>query len=201
MGSDTIRGQVGYGVGLAAVSVWAVVSPQSGDQAMAEVATAPLAGGRRVGSAVSDIGSSLAARVRRMHVDESGAVRIFRDSPSTQAQRQKRSHERHTENLNVADSLNEARENAAYFADLEGDLVPFLADAGPHSGRVYTGMATRDGHRGWRLDWDSTKGMHVNWWNMTADPSHRSEWYYGSVTIEGATYDDYLSVLEHFPRR
>jgi hypothetical protein len=60
------------------------------------------------------------------------------------------------------------------------------------------GRSSVDGLRGWRIDFDPTKGYHVNWWNMTTNPSRRAVWFYGANVIEGGTYQAFMDLLEHF---
>ena len=96
--------------------------------------------------------------------------------------------------------MNSARDSARKYAGLKGEkTVPFVQEIGPHKGKV-TGSMTPDGKKGWRIDWDAEKGFHVNWWDRSANPGKRSEWMYGANKIEGKSLDDFLSVLEHFPK-
>jgi len=61
---------------------------------------------------------------------------------------------------------------------------------------LVVGSASRDGLRGWRIDFDSTKGFHVNWWDKTSGAA-RSGWLYGANVVEGATQKDFLNLLQH----
>lgn len=99
------------------------------------------------------------------------------------------------EAVTSASNLNEARNQARNLAQLGGDAVPYLA-ARPSktAGKVYSGMQSKDGKRGWRLDYDAEKGMHVNWWRI----EDGFEWK-GAVKIPGKNQDDYHSALRHFP--
>ena len=54
------------------------------------------------------------------------------------------------------------------------------------------GSASADGLRGWRIDFDLTKGYHVNWWDKTGG-ARRSTWTYGANIIQGGTEGDFLS--------
>jgi len=96
------------------------------------------------------------------------------------------------------DSLSDARSAARSASGLGDDAVDFVQEIGPFAGRV-TGRVSPDGLRGWRIDLDGSKGFHVNWWDRTGGPK-RASWRYGANTISGGTYDDFLSLLSHFPR-
>jgi RHS repeat-associated protein len=48
--------------------------------------------------------------------------------------------------------------------ELGDDAVSHVGRTGPFSGKV-TGQKSADGSRGFRIDYDSNKGAHVNWWN------------------------------------
>lgn len=104
-----------------------------------------------------------------------------------------------SENVARFPSLNEARTAAHKAAGLGNDAVDFVQEIGPHAGRV-TGRMSPDGLRGWRIDFDSSKGFHVNWWDRTGGPK-RAEWFYGANSIEGGTLDDFLQLLQHFPEK
>ena len=71
-----------------------------------------------------------------------------------------------------------------------------MQEIGPFKGRV-TGRMSPDGLRGWRIDFDK-KGFHVNWWDRTGG-AKRADWTYGANIIEGGTWDDFTSLLQHFP--
>lgn len=101
------------------------------------------------------------------------------------------------ENIRRFATLNEARAAARAFAELGDDAVNFVQEIGPLKGRV-TGRMSADGLRGWRIDFDATKGMHINWWDRTAGAA-RSVWRYGANIVEGATVDDFYALLQHFP--
>ena len=97
-------------------------------------------------------------------------------------------------------TLNEARSSARQFAGLGDDAVNFVQEIGPLKGRV-TGRQSRDGLRGWRIDFDPNdpaKGFHVNWWDRSGG-TKRDKWFYGVNVVEGGTYDDYLELMQHFP--
>jgi hypothetical protein len=96
------------------------------------------------------------------------------------------------------DSLDEARKKAREYAGLGDDAVDFVAEIGPMKGRI-TGRMSPDGRRGWRVDWDPEKGLHINWWNRTGGIS-RADWFYGANMVKGGTLDQLYSLLEHFPR-
>jgi RHS repeat-associated protein len=95
-------------------------------------------------------------------------------------------------------SLNDARAAAIKSSGIGQDAVPFVQEIGPDAGRV-TGMQSPDGAQGWRLDWEPGKGFHVNWWDRTGGPK-RASWYYGANIVNGGTWDDYQSLLSHFPK-
>jgi hypothetical protein len=99
------------------------------------------------------------------------------------------------------DNLNDARNIARDAAGLGDDAVPFLQELGPIKGRVYTGMQSPDGLRGWRLDFDpdSPKGVHVNWWDRASGPKRNSGWKGGAVILDGMTEGDYRKILNGFP--
>lgn len=104
------------------------------------------------------------------------------------------------ENVAAFDSFDHARTAAREFAGLGDNAVPFVQELGPLKGRV-TGSMSADGLRGWRLDFDASKGFHVNWWDRSLG-AKRSSWIYGANTVPSRTYGDYLNLLEHaFPKR
>ncbi len=117
-----------------------------------------------------------------------------RPLPGTVAERLPRG----VENRAAFNSFNEARNAARKLAGLGDDAIPFVNEVGPLKGRV-TGSMSPDGLRGWRLDFDSKKGFHVNWWDRTGG-ARRDSWLYGSNSVPGKSYDDFLQLLEHgFP--
>jgi hypothetical protein len=75
------------------------------------------------------------------------------------------------------------------------DTVKYVSEVGPMRGQV-VGSASRNGLRGWRIDFDATKGYHVNWWDKTGG-LRRSAWFYGANIIAGGTLGDFLLFLEH----
>jgi hypothetical protein len=101
------------------------------------------------------------------------------------------------ENIRRFASLNAARAAARQYAGLGDDAVNFVQEIGPLTGRV-TGRMSRDGLRGWRIDFDPRKGFHVNWWDRTGGTS-RADWKYGANVIEGGTLDDFWAIMQHFP--
>jgi hypothetical protein len=113
------------------------------------------------------------------------------------------------ENIASFESLNAAREAARDYAGInahvaalarEGklpNLVKEVSTVGPSRGMVI-GSKTADGLRGWRIDWDPTKGFHVNWWDYSAGVGHRRNWLYGANIVRGGTEADYLALLQHF---
>jgi hypothetical protein len=94
-------------------------------------------------------------------------------------------------------SLNSARKHARDSARLGNNSIPFVQQLGPYANKVVTGMKSPDGLRGWRIDWDTrgNKGFHINWWVEEDGKLLR-----GVNKIEGATYDDFLKTIEHFPK-
>ncbi len=105
-------------------------------------------------------------------------------------------------NPNVWHAYREARESAKFFASLieETPSIPFVSQLGPMVGRI-VGSQTPDGSRGWRIDWDSIKLLHVNWWDHTADPARRDKslLLYGANYVSGGSQDIYWQIVEHFP--
>lgn len=101
------------------------------------------------------------------------------------------------ENVARFGSLNEARAAARAAAGLGDDAVSFVQKVGPFKGRV-TGMQSPDGLRGWRVDFDKTKGYHVNWWDKTGGVK-RAAWKYGANIIQGGTLDDFWNFMQHVP--
>ncbi len=99
------------------------------------------------------------------------------------------------ENIARFDSLVEARAAARQLARLGDGTVKYLSEVGPMRGQV-VGSASPDGLRGWRIDFDQTKGYHVNWWDK-ADGVKRSDWTYGANIIKGGTEGDFLNFLQH----
>lgn len=69
-------------------------------------------------------------------------------------------------------------------------------------GKVYSGMQSPDGLRGWRMDFDpkSAKGVHINWWDKTSGPKRSSGWRGGAVILDGMTEGDYRGIMNRFPR-
>lgn len=102
------------------------------------------------------------------------------------------------ENIASFKNLNEARSSARKLSGLGDDAIDFVQEIGPLKGQV-TGRASPDGLRGWRLDFDTDKGFHVNWWDHTAGPK-RADWLYGANKIEGGTLDHFQETLQHFPK-
>lgn len=99
------------------------------------------------------------------------------------------------------DSVNDARDAARGSAGLGDDAIPFVQEIGPFKGRV-TGMQSPDGTRGWRIDYDPDKpekAFHINWWVRDGVKRSSGGWKYGANVVSGGTYDDFLSLIEHFP--
>jgi hypothetical protein len=116
------------------------------------------------------------------------------DPPNSAAARKmKRGVEHFNEKIEL-DSLT-ARQQASDLAGLGDDSIQFVSEVGPLKGWV-VGRQSRDGLRGWRLDWDSTKGFHVNWWDKTANPKSRVDWLYGAIKIKGS-WHDFIELLKH----
>ncbi len=100
------------------------------------------------------------------------------------------------------DGVSAARNAARNSAGLGDDAVPFIQEIGPMKGRV-TGMQSPDGLRGWRIDFDPNdpeKGFHFNWWVRDAAKRSAGGWRSGANVVRGGTYDDYLSLISHFPQ-
>jgi RHS repeat-associated protein len=53
---------------------------------------------------------------------------------------------------------------AKKLTNLGDDATPFYGDFGKWEGKL-TGWQSKNKRQGWRLDWDSEKGAHINWWN------------------------------------
>ncbi len=102
---------------------------------------------------------------------------------------------RGAENIARFDSLVEARAAARQMAGLGEDTVKYVSEVGPMRGQVL-GSASADGVRGWRIDFDATRGYHVNWWDMTGG-AKRSSWTYGANIINGGMEGDFLNFLQH----
>ncbi len=100
-----------------------------------------------------------------------------------------------TEHIEDAVSSIAARRRAAELAGLADETIPFISEVGPQKGWI-VGKQSRDGLRGWRMDWDSQKGYHVNWWDRTGG-AKRKDWLYGAIKINGGTWDDYIGLLQH----
>jgi hypothetical protein len=99
------------------------------------------------------------------------------------------------------DSLNSARDVARQLSGLGDDAVPFMQEIGPNGGKLYSGMRSADGTRGWRIDFDrdSVKGVHVNWWDRSSGLKCDSGWKGGAAILDGFTGGDYLQIINHFP--
>jgi RHS repeat-associated protein len=140
----------------------------------------------------------LSCKTAKGDSDTAGQALDGRDHPPPSKSPKGSSVPRGKEILRSFSSLNDARADARTSSGLGDDAVPFIAELGPHQGRV-VGAMSPDGKRGWRLDWDESKGFHVNWWNKTAG-NKRADWVYGANIITGGTHDDFLSRLQHFPQ-
>jgi RHS repeat-associated protein len=112
--------------------------------------------------------------------------------------------QRGVENLETAHGSNAyegfsiARKRATELSGLGDDATDFIQEVGPMRGRI-TGRQSPNGERGWRIDWDGKgKDVHVNWWDRSAGKA-RSDWLYGSIHVEGASWDTYQDILSHFP--
>jgi hypothetical protein len=62
------------------------------------------------------------------------------------------------ENIRTFPSLNAARAAAREMAGLGDDTVKYISEVGPMRGQI-VGSASRDGLRGWRIDFDKMKGL------------------------------------------
>jgi hypothetical protein len=80
------------------------------------------------------------------------------------------------------------------------DLTPifYLAERPSRTaGKVYSGMKSPDGTKLWRLDYDGTKGFHVNWERVEDGVK-----YHGYFKVPGKTQGDYLDLILHrFPKK
>jgi RHS repeat-associated protein len=104
------------------------------------------------------------------------------------------------ENIQSFSTLNEARSAGRTMSGISDNAIDFVQEIGPYKGQV-TGRMSPDGRQGWRIDFDESKGFHVNWWNKS-EGSKRSQWIYGANKIEGGTVDDFKSLLDHgFPKK
>jgi hypothetical protein len=99
--------------------------------------------------------------------------------------------------VHTFDNVNAARNAARELAGLGDNAVDFVQKVGPMKGRV-TGRMSPDGKRGWRIDYDSEKGFHINWWDRTGG-NKRESWLYGANIVDGGSYEQYLDLLSHFP--
>lgn len=105
---------------------------------------------------------------------------------------------RPTERRYAAADFNEARQVARALSGVGDDSVPFVAELGPHKGKVI-GRVSPDGTRGWRIDFDPddpAKGFHVNWWDRSGGRK-RADWRYGYAHVEGGTEAQFLDLLQH----
>lgn len=102
--------------------------------------------------------------------------------------------EKAKENLAEFNSIDEAREAAIQYSGLTDKKVPHVQKLGPWEG-FYSGEMSPDGKRGWRVDWDDKKGVHINWWDHTGGRKRR-DWWYGANQVPSSSYDDYMAVLE-----
>ncbi len=100
---------------------------------------------------------------------------------------------------NGFENFSKARTMAVVRSNLGDDAVPYLSTLGPHKNNVYVGTQSRDKRSLWRLDWDETKGAHINW--KFAPGPNPNEHYSGAIQIDSMRYDDYLQIIEKFPRR
>ncbi|MET7489578.1 polymorphic toxin-type HINT domain-containing protein [Streptomyces sp. NPDC005538] len=98
-------------------------------------------------------------------------------------------------------TLNSARDKARDLAGLGDDAVPFKQELGPLKDKIYSGMQSPDGLRGWRIDFDakSPKGVHINYWDKTSGPKRSSGWKTGAIVIDGLTEGDYRAIINRFP--
>lgn len=104
--------------------------------------------------------------------------------------------------MHAYENFAKAREQAKIRANLGNDAVPFLQKIGPYENKIYTGMQSKDGTRGWRVDFDpkNPKTTHINWWYIP-DAAKQKTRYKGMISIENATQDIYWDILSHFPKR
>jgi len=102
------------------------------------------------------------------------------------------------EQIREYSSYNAARGAGRLFSGLGDEAIDFVQEIGPHTGSV-TGRMSADGLRGWRIDYDPSKGFHVNWWDRTGGPK-RKDWLYGANKIVNGTEDDFLQLIQHFPK-
>ncbi len=68
--------------------------------------------------------------------------------------------------------------------------------------KVYSGMQSPDGLRGWRMDFDpkSPKGVHINWWDRTSGPKRSSGRRGGAAILDDMTEGGYRAIMNRFPR-
>jgi hypothetical protein len=102
---------------------------------------------------------------------------------------------RGAENIRRFNSLVAPRAAARQMAGLGEDTVKYVSEVGPMRGQV-VGSASANGLRGWRIDFDPTKGYSVNWWDKTGGAA-RSTWRYDANIINGGTKGDFLNFLQH----
>ena len=80
---------------------------------------------------------------------------------------------------------------------LGNDVVPTEVKVNPGHPEVdglENGMSTKDGKRGWRIDFDDKKGIHFNWYDWTKGSRKSGFGRWGSEEFPG-TYQDYLDLL------
>lgn len=108
-----------------------------------------------------------------------------------------------TGGANSYENFARAREIARINANLGEDAVPFLSRRiGPQRNNVYTGMRSKEGDSGWRLDRDPNnlnKGIHINWW-CTPDPNNKRLRYNGLIKLD-MDKDTYREIISRFPRK
>lgn len=130
--------------------------------------------------------------VEELHCYAVGHVQALVHNNSSAAQRGFRPNFEH---IDSSASSIAARSKAAELAGLGEDSIPFVSELGPQKGWTI-GRQSKDGLRGWRMDWDPDKGYHVNWWDKTGG-AKRKDWIYGAEKIEGGTWHDYIELLKH----
>ena len=76
--------------------------------------------------------------------------------------------------------------------------VEYVSNFGVDKGFI-VGMSDEAGKmgRGYRVDWDDKKGLHVNWWDHSTSRKRRGGWRYEAAIVEGGTIDQYYEFLKH----
>jgi hypothetical protein len=98
--------------------------------------------------------------------------------------------------LPKVNTFEQARNKALdILCDLGQDSKPFMITLSRSKGYgKIGGRQTADGKKGWRLDYDPEKGLHINIWDYTKGKGSKS--YKSNIRFDG-NEDTFVSLLKH----